>query len=112
MEGEHGMTNSGRWLVCVGWGLPVGVAAALAVVRRMPHGVARFGGGTAVLLLVAPVVPLSLILFALAIVAERQALRFATSRRSVVDRAFLGAALLGAAASLAWVVAAAVVYVV
>ena len=98
------MTTSTRWLIALGWSLPLLVAL---VVSGAPH---SFGSGPAVVLLVAPVVPLSLVLFGLGWLAgRRQVASGAVLGRA--DRTLLHAAMLGVVGCLALAVATLLMYV-
>jgi hypothetical protein len=105
------MTASWRWLVGLGWGVPLVVAAAVAVAWEIPAGARPLARAGTVVLLTAPVLPLSLILFAVAAVAGRRTRRAAGRALGRADTALLRAATAGVVASLAGLAATIALYV-
>ena len=106
------MTPSARWLVVVGWGMPVVVAVLVLAARPAPP--ARASAlltAVAVLLLVAPVLPLSLILLSIAAVAGRRARRHAPGEFQRADAAFLRLANVGVGLCMATIAAVVLAYV-
>jgi hypothetical protein len=105
------MGQTWRWSIGLGWGLPLLVAAAVAVGWPMPPGARPPASAAAVLLLTAPVLPLSLALLGLAAVAGRLTRRAAGRSLSRGDAALLRAATAGIGIDLALVSATVVLYV-
>jgi hypothetical protein len=91
------MSTSTRWLVTLGWGIPVLVALVVLGAGHRPGADTWLAGAPVLVLLVAPVLPLSLTLLGLAWLA---------GRRQMTAGAVLGpgdGALLRAAAAGVWV---------
>jgi hypothetical protein len=102
--------NGWRWLVALGWGIPALVAAAIVLARRVPGGPSWLPSGPAVLVLVAPVLPLALVMLAVAAAAGRRLRRRAGHASARGDALFLGAAVAGVAVGVVLVAVAAALY--
>jgi hypothetical protein len=105
------MTASWRWLIGLGWGIPLVVAMTVAVAWDTPPGAHPFAGAGTALLLTAPVLPLSLVLLALAVVAGRRTRGHASRAFGWGDAVLLRVATAGIAVDLVLVAAAIALYV-
>jgi hypothetical protein len=104
------MSASTRWLIALGWGIPLLVAVAVLGAGHRPGGDPWLVGARVLVLLVAPVLPLSLVLLGLAWLAARRR-GAAGGGLGRADRALLSAARLGVAVGLALAAATVVLYV-
>jgi len=101
-----------RWLIVLGWGIPLLVALAVLAADPLSGGAAVPARGLAVLLLVAPVLPLSLILLGLASIAGLRGRVGPWAAVGRWDRVFLAAAGIGLVLGLVLVAATVRAYVV
>ena len=105
------MAPAWRWLIGLGWGIPLAVAAVVTLSSELPAHAPPLARAGTVLLLTAPVLPLSLILLALAAVAGHRTRRVAGSELRRADVVLLQAAMAGIAVGLALVTATVALYV-
>jgi len=104
------MSPATRWLIALGWGIPLLVAVALVSAGQRPARDLWLTAAPILVLLMAPTLPLSLVLLGLGWLAGRR--RVASGAAfGRVDRALLVAAKTGIVGCLALAAAAAVMYV-
>jgi hypothetical protein len=104
------MSASTRWLIALGWGIPLLVALAVLGAGHRPGGDPWLRSAPVLVLLVAPVLPLSLALLGLAWLSGRRRVAAGTALGRA-DRALLAAAATGVVGCLVLAAATALMYV-
>jgi hypothetical protein len=104
------MSASTRWLIGLGWGIPALVALAVFGAGHRPGSDPWLGSAPVLVLLVAPVLPLSLVLLGLAWLAGRRRAA-AGAPLGRVDRVLLAAAAAGVVGCPVLAAATALMYV-
>jgi hypothetical protein len=92
------MSGNARWMIGLGWGIPVLVALAIVGLRPTVDAAGEHAGGMLLMVLVVPAFLLALALLTGGTVAGLRTWRMARQALGTADRALLVAGLIGALA--------------